>query len=118
MHRGFFHAVGPGLNLRGRLLGAVGIQERGNGFVGGAGLEGLADVRVFDPLPVKEEVVERSIGVVVAYLAGDVGARLVGQARKNGVAAGAMTGAGGGLFGEVFSVNAHIVLGSVLLSLP
>jgi len=33
-----------------------------------------------DPLPVKEEVVERAIGVVVANLAGDVGAGLVGQA--------------------------------------
>jgi hypothetical protein len=58
----------------------VGIQERGNGFVGGASLEGLADVRVFDPLPVKEEVVERAIRVVITDLAGDVGAGLVGQA--------------------------------------
>jgi hypothetical protein len=57
------------------------------------------------------------IRVVVADLAGDVGAGLVGQAGKDGVASGAMTGAGGSLFGEVFGVNAHIVLGSVLLRL-
>jgi hypothetical protein len=57
----------------------VGIQVLGNVFVGGASLEGLAHARVVDPFPVKEEVVEWAISVVVAYLADDVGARLVGQ---------------------------------------
>jgi hypothetical protein len=46
--------------------------------------------------------------MVLTYLAGDVGAGLVGHPRKNDVAAGALARAGGGLFGEVFAVVYHV----------
>ena len=109
VHRGFFHAVRPGFDFRRRLLRAVRIQITGNFLVGGTGLELFAHFCVFDALPVQKHVIERAISVVLAYRASNVGTRLVGHPREDGVATYALTGAGGGLFSEVFSVVTHII---------